>query len=106
MLLNTAKKKYPNTLHTHYEIIYQGYHDHSFKHNHEYRRQEKAIQPHEMGGITWLYKEKKNNISNNDNSNNKIMQSAMESITVLHLTFLHFNFQYLEQRQVIRIHIG
>ena len=30
----------------------------------------------------------------------------MESITVLHITFLHFSFQYLEQRQVIRIHIG
>ena len=25
---------------------------------------------------------------------------------VLHLTFLHFSFQYLEQRQVIRTHIG
>ena len=30
----------------------------------------------------------------------------MESITVLHITFLHFSFQYLEQRQVIRTHIG
>ena len=47
-----------------------------------------------------------NNNSNNNNSNNKIMQSTMESITVLHLTFLHFSYQYLEQRQVIRIHIG
>ena len=28
-----------------------------------------------------------NNNSNNNNSNNKIMQSTMESITVLHLTF-------------------
>ena len=46
-----------------------------------------------------------NNINNN-NSNNKIMQSTMESITVLHLTFLHFSYQYLEQRQVIIIHIG
>ena len=48
---------------------------------------------------------KKNNNNNND-SNNKIMQSTMESITVLHLTFLHFSYQFLEQRQVIRIHIG
>ena len=32
--------------------------------------------------------------------------STMESITVLHLMFLHFSFQYLKQRQVIRIHIG
>ena len=47
-----------------------------------------------------------NNNNNNNNSNNKIMQSTMESITVLHLTSLHFGFQYLEQRQVIRIHIG
>ena len=47
-----------------------------------------------------------NNNSNYNNSNNKIMQSTMESITVLHLTFLHFSYQYLEQRQVIRIHIG
>ena len=47
-----------------------------------------------------------NNNSNNNNSNNKIMQSTMESITVLHLTFLFFSYQYLEQRQVIRIHIG
>ena len=47
-----------------------------------------------------------NNNINNNNSNNKIMQSTMESITVLHLTFLHFSYQYLEQRQVIRIHIG
>ena len=30
----------------------------------------------------------------------------MESITILHLTFLHFSFQYLKQRQVIRTHIG
>ena len=44
--------------------------------------------------------------NNNYNSNKKIMQSTMESITVLHLPFLHFSFQYLEQRQVIRIHIG
>ena len=51
-------------------------------------------------------KNKNNNNSNNNNSNNKIMQSTMESITVLHLTFLHFSYQYLEQRQVIRIHIG
>ena len=50
------------------------------------------------------FAKKKN--SNNNNSNNKIMQSTMESITVLHLTFLHFSYQYLEQRQVIRIHIG
>ena len=47
-----------------------------------------------------------NNNTNNNNSNNKIMQSTMESITVLHLTFLHFSYQCLEQRQVIRIHIG
>ena len=47
-----------------------------------------------------------NNNSKNNDSNNKIMQSTMESITVLHLTFLHFSCQYLEQRQVIRIHIG
>ena len=47
-----------------------------------------------------------NNNSNNNNSNNKIMQSTMESLTVLHLTFLHFSYQYLEQRHVIRIHIG
>ena len=47
-----------------------------------------------------------NNNSKNNNSNNKIMQSTMESITVLHLMFLHFSYQYLEQRQVIRIHIG
>ena len=47
-----------------------------------------------------------NNNSNNNNSNNKIMQSTMESITALHLTFLHFSYQYLEQRQVIRIHNG
>ena len=32
--------------------------------------------------------------------------STMESITVLHQTFLHFSFQYLKQRQVIRTHIG
>ena len=51
-------------------------------------------------------KKNNNNNSNTNNSNNKIMQSTMESITVLHLTFLHFSFQYLEQRQVIRIHIG
>ena len=47
-----------------------------------------------------------NNNSNNNNSNNKIMQSTMESITVLHITFLHFSYQYLKQRQIIRIHIG
>ena len=51
-------------------------------------------------------KSNNNNNSNNNNSSNKIMQSTMESITVLHLTFLHFSYQYLEQRQVIRIHIG
>ena len=51
-------------------------------------------------------KSNNNNNSNNNNSNNKIMQSTMESITVLHLAFLHFSYQYLEQRQVIRIHIG
>ena len=56
---------------------------------------------------------KKNNNNNNNNNNsnynnsyNKIIQSTMESITVLHLTFLYFSYQYLEQRQVIRIHIG
>ena len=47
-----------------------------------------------------------NDNSSNNNSNNKIRQSTMESITVLHVTFLHFSYQYLEQRQVIRIHIG
>ena len=51
-------------------------------------------------------KYKYNNISNNNNSNNEIIQSTMESITVLHLMFLHFSFQYLEPRQVIRTHIG
>ena len=51
-------------------------------------------------------KSNNNNNSNNNNSNNKIMQSTMESITVLHLKILHFSYQYLEQRQVIRIHIG
>ena len=44
--------------------------------------------------------------NNNTNNDNKIMQSTMESITVLHLTFLHFSYQYLEQRQVIRIQVG
>ena len=38
-----------------------------------------------------------NSNSNNNNSNNKNMQSTMESLTVLHLTFLHFSYQYLEQ---------
>ena len=45
-------------------------------------------------------KKKNNNNKNNNNNNhskNKIMQSTMESITVLHLTFLHFSYQYLEQ---------
>ena len=36
-------------------------------------------------------KNNNNNNSNNNNSNNKIMQSTMESITVLHPTFLHFS---------------
>ena len=54
-----ANKKYGNTLHTDYERIYQGYHDHNFKHRHEYRRQEQAIHPHELGGISWFCKEDK-----------------------------------------------
>ena len=41
------------------------------------------------------FAKKNNNNSNNNNSNNNIRQSTMESITVLHLTFLHFSIQYL-----------
>ena len=42
-----------------------------------------------------------NNNSNNNNSNNKIMQSTMESLTVLHLTFLHFSYQYLNNDMLL-----
>ena len=42
MLFNIEQIKNNATLYTHYERIYQGYHDHSFKHVHEYRRQEQA----------------------------------------------------------------
>ena len=44
---------------------------------------------------------KNNNNSNNNNSNNKIMQSTMESNTVLHLTFLQFSYQYLEHDRLL-----
>ena len=58
---------------------------HSFKHVHVYRRQEQAIQRHEMSGISWVCKKDK----------------------ILHyLTFLHFSIQYLEHGQVIRTHVG